>query len=448
MPRNDHHRRRDETKDERLLRKAREYVEKEERKKRRKDSRRKNKDDNENVDSGDFDTESDDDSRRQRKQKRKKHREDDRKGRKKDYSDSRTRSRRSKEEDDDSDLDDRDDRKHRRKKTSKRSPDKEKNPDRRSTRRRKKSDRSRGDRSSRSASLSLGPIRGRPPLTLLEPDRDYFAYHQHLWVYLFREGGVAFGDMASSDESRAAFAKFCKLYNRGALEEAYYADTLPAVALQQAQTTKHNWSFQTNDTERVSLQLVEEGVRKQTEYNSKTASTTHASDLSTNKLETREAQAQASSKTTPPAHSNNGRRKTREEKQGERVANRRLREHVRTVHDELTGGKREGRERLLELKKEKSNSIHGAARDREQQQQGIELSDSAIYGGGSSDFQTALARERQRRAARQDQKRARLEELQNKEHQRQQAMLQALGITKLPPGQKITIAPRKEDGQK
>jgi hypothetical protein len=37
-----------------------------------------------------------------------------------------------------------------------------------------------------------------------------------------------------------------------------------------------------------------------------------------------------------------------------------------------------------------------------------------------------------------------MEELQKKEHERQENMLKMLGLTGVKPGQKITIAPRKD----
>jgi hypothetical protein len=123
-------------------------------------------------------------------------------------------------------------------------------------------------------------------------------------------------------------------------------------------------------------------------------------------------------------------------------ANKRLREHVRTVGEELTGGRKDGRERQLEKKKETAASLHGAARDREDA--GVELGDADLYGDGNAEFSTALARERRYKEKRSAEKESRLAELQQKENERQQAMLNALGLTGIKPGQKITIAPRKD----
>lgn len=75
---------------------------------------------------------------------------------------------------------------------------------------------------------------------------------------------------------------------------------------------------------------------------------------------------------------------------------------------------------------------------------GVELNDSDLYGsGGGSDFQQALARQKQRSARRLDQRDARITELKEKEERRQEAMLKALGLSHIKPGQKIKIQPRK-----
>ena len=45
-----------------------------------------------------------------------------------------------------------------------------------------------------------------------------------------------------------------------------YYDGLPTEAIEECKTTNHKWSFNTSETERRSLQYLQEGVRKQTEY--------------------------------------------------------------------------------------------------------------------------------------------------------------------------------------
>ena len=277
----------------------------------------------------------------------------------------------------------------------------------------------------------LGGIKGSPPSEPLDLEKDYFAYHQHLWVYLYREEGIIFGDL-SSEDSRNAFQRFAKRYNAGELEKVYYG-VLPQEAIDQCQTTRHKWSFNTSETERKSLRFIEEGVRKQTEFSKN------------DDAPRREIGAEVA---RMPKLSNDRRSLSAEERVAERVANRRLREHVITVEEELTGGRKDGRERLIEKRKETAARIHGAAKEREDVQMGgVELSDEAIYGGGGDgelNFQDALRRERHRNAQLQQSKKDRVAELKKKEQDRQEAMISMLGLTGVKPGQKITIAPRRD----
>lgn len=283
--------------------------------------------------------------------------------------------------------------------------------------------------------ISLGEILGKPPEKTLTVDQDYFTHHEHLWVYLYREG-IAFNDL-TSDQARAAFARFAAKYNAGKLEAAYYDEKgLPLEAVEQSKTTSHSWAFQTSQTERDNLHLLQEGVRKQTEYVA--ASTTGTQPLPSlpNKIGKLEA--------APAPEERRG--KTPEERHRDRVVNRRLKAHVRTAEEELGGGKKDyGRERQLEKRKEQAAAIHGAHREKEEARMGgVELNDEALYGGDGTNFQQTLARQRERKSRREQEKSARIAELQKKEDDKQKAMLQMLGLSAIKPGEKIKIAPRND----
>ena len=280
--------------------------------------------------------------------------------------------------------------------------------------------------------IHMGDPLGKAPSPLLDSQKDYFAFHQHLFVYLHREEGLAFNDLTSS-ETHQAFERFVEKYNRGILESDYYKDPLPAAALEEAKTTKHKWSFQTSHAEEDNLHAVQAGVRKQTQAAAKAAIGTSSSY----------------SHTPKSSHTINNERSLGMSSQdrpsrdwaAERTANRRLREHVRTAEEEFGGGRKEGRERQIEKRKEEAERMHGASRDREA---GVEIGDDALYGDSGSDFQKALAREKQKTAARREKQLARAEELQAKEKGKQEEMLKMLGLANLKPGQKIKIAPRND----
>ena len=272
--------------------------------------------------------------------------------------------------------------------------------------------------------ISLGDPIGKPPSTLLDPEKDYFAYHEHLWVYMFREEGSVFNDM-TAEETREAFRRFVKRYNVGSLAEGYYVDKLPAAVLEESRTTKHSWAFRMSATEGRSLHSIETGVRKQTEIG--------GSQLKVGPSGPRATVASRSEE--KPAG------RSREDVAMERGANRRLKAHVRTAEEEFNGGRKDGRERQLEKRKETGARIHGAARDRDSAAGMVEVTDADLYGG---DDRNQFAKERQRHARQNESREKRLTELQSKEKERQQAMLTQLGLTNIKPGQRITIQPRKD----
>eukprot|EP00557_Chaetoceros_sp_GSL56_P008224 CAMPEP_0176499266 /NCGR_PEP_ID=MMETSP0200_2-20121128/12829_1 /TAXON_ID=947934 /ORGANISM="Chaetoceros sp., Strain GSL56" /LENGTH=370 /DNA_ID=CAMNT_0017897661 /DNA_START=91 /DNA_END=1203 /DNA_ORIENTATION=- len=120
--------------------------------------------------------------------------------------------------------------------------------------------------------VSIGPIKGNPPKTILDPEQDYFAYHNHLRLYLYRHKGQYFEDLSSQD-ARKAFVKFCSKYNQGKLEEGFYDEKeLPEEATEQCKRTLHKWKFTTTVMEQKSLDVIKAGVKKQTLYSVKQSS--------------------------------------------------------------------------------------------------------------------------------------------------------------------------------
>mmetsp|Transcript_17180 Transcript_17180/g.28547 ORF Transcript_17180/g.28547 Transcript_17180/m.28547 type:complete len:427 (+) Transcript_17180:96-1376(+) len=424
MGRHDDDDRGSESKEDRLLRKAREFVKRESRKgSESRSSKRSSRDDDDNDDRkkrsrgddrrrrGRRDDDDDDNSSRDDDRRKRKHRHKD------------DRKKRSSRRDDDSEEDRR---RHHHKKHKKKSSKKE-------AHREEKTKKPKKLKIDKSKLYQLGDVLGRQPDRLLDVELDYFAYHQHLWVYLYRDEGIAFGDLTSED-ARDAFVRFCEKYNKGTLQSSYYESVLPLEAIEESKTTTHKWAFQTNATEKESLHLIGEGVRKQTEYESAKAGLPAAA--------TNLKPAPRPAAVLPEKEGGSRNSKTPKERLDERVANRRLRDHVRAAEDEFTGGRKDGRERQMEKKQEKAAALHASARDREDM--GVELGDADIYGGGSNDFAAAVARQRKFKSKRATEKETRIAELKKKDQDRQEAMLKALGLTGIKPGQKIKIAPRND----
>jgi len=321
----------------------------------------------------------------------------------------------------------------------------------------------------------MGKPRGRPPDSAVDPEKDYFAYHKEFSIYLFREEGTCFNDV-DTDEAHAAFSRFAAAYNTGALEEPYYTRNFPSGVVEESKTTKHSWNFQTTQSERRSLDDLQKGVRLQTEYsrnnnNNKINNNNNKINNSNNKInnsgvcqvitgmEAPAPRATAVPLGAPPK--DRSFRPTPEERLEQRRADRRLREDVRVAHDELTGGRKDGRERLFEKKREHSARIHGASKDREGAVAGMELSDADLYGGGGGggasggsrgddSFRAALTRRKDHQERANERRNNRIEELRAKERERQTNMLKKLGLEHLQGKAdgtittKLTIAPRND----
>eukprot|EP00980_Cylindrotheca_fusiformis_P009903 scaffold2190_cov72-Cylindrotheca_fusiformis.AAC.7 len=367
--------------------------------------------------------ESEEDSHKRKKQKKSRHDEDRKKRKHRDDSD-----------DDGSGEDDRKRERKHRSSSKKRDSEKRRHRDKKD-KKEKKDKRPKLNRPDKSRLYPLGPTLGRKPDTLIDPVDDYFTLHEQYWVYLYREEGVAFNDL-TSDEAREGFKRFAKEYNAGNLEAEYYSTKMPAPVLEESKTTKHSWSFNNNmtDTEKKGLQTLQEGIWKQTEYNSTKGPPQNSF-----------GQTASGDFKAPPvasAEGSKGSRKTPEERLEERRSNKRLRSHVRTVEEELQGGPKDFRERQLEKKRQHADRIHGASRAKDE---GAELSDKALFGGDDETdrYKAALAREKDRKAKRTDARASRIQELQEKDKDRQENMLQMLGLKNLKPGQKITITPRE-----
>lgn len=281
-----------------------------------------------------------------------------------------------------------------------------------------------------------GPL-GRPPDIKIDVKEDYYSYHQEFWVYLYREEGIAFNDL-DTEEAHAAFGRFAERYNAGDLEGPYYSRTLPNEVIEESKTTQYAWSFRTTETERKGLEALRDGIRRQTEYSKdvqqpQQPQQPYCKPVSDSINPTVDDPSQVS-------------RKSPEQRLEERRSNKRLKETIRTVEEELRGGARDFREKQLEKKREHAGRIHGASKDKEEGLGGIELTDSAVYGDADEKalFQAALNRERRNKEQCEERRLSRIEELQSKEEERKQGMLKMLGLENLPKGQKIVIPPRKD----
>jgi hypothetical protein len=295
--------------------------------------------------------------------------------------------------------------------------------------------------------IPLGSILSHPPAESLEPALNYFSHNPHLRLYLYRTHGIYFEDL-SSDDARSYFEEFVKLYNSGRLEEAYYNPTLPQEALDQCLRTKHQWKFRTNQAEEEKLNVVREGVRKQTEY-----------DKAKSALPGTTPQTHDAKNNQEDDHDKDQHRL--EARAAQRQSDKKYRERIKLANEEMDPNHfakpSSGWEHQQEKKRQRSNATHGAYQDKEDVFAGGDLDDDAIYGGGEVsggggggrrrkdlNYEEAVSKERQRREKREAEMAAKVEDAKRKEEQKRKEMLAMLGLSGVDAGKKITIAPRQD----
>lgn len=300
--------------------------------------------------------------------------------------------------------------------------------------------------------ISLGDIINQPPLDKLDPEINYFSYNSHLRLFLYRSRGVYFEDL-TSEEARTAFKKFVDAYNDGKLESAYYDPKgLRQDVLDQCSRTKHQWKFQTSKVEEQKLDMVKNGVRRQTEYDASEGQP--ASTVVRHARSSRPTVAPRGPAAPPEEYNEH---QSQRERAAQRNSDKIHRERIKLANEEMDphGGKPDsGWARQQEKKRQRADATHGASKDKESQAWGgAELDDDAIYGSagvgrggkrGELSYEEALAKERSYRERKESEKAARTAELLKKEEEKQQNMLKMLGLSGLKAGQKITIAPRNE----
>lgn len=301
----------------------------------------------------------------------------------------------------------------------------------------------------------LGEVRHEPPPDKLDSD-DYFSHNTHLRLFLWRNFGIYFEDLTSS-ESHHAFKEFIKAYNSGNLAKAYYdssGGSFPQDALEQCSRTKHQWNFRTSKVEKESLSIVSAGVKKQTDYNQKDKAGT-MNDTAT-KIMTYPKTYPITRKKIGPDRGDMQPVKTRQEIAIQRQADKQHRDRVKVANEEMYGvGKADpGWDRQREKRREQSEKIHGASKDRDGETWGgAELDDDAIYGTGAGragrgepSYEEAVAKRNRYRARKEAEKAAQASKLLEKEEERQKKMLEMLGLSGIAKtGQKITIAPRNDN---
>lgn len=211
--------------------------------------------------------------------------------------------------------------------------------------------------------------------------------------------------------------KFVKKWNRGQLDAMYYKG-IPEHVLEQTKRTKHTWGFvkKLDEKEVFALATARDSVGVATRKSDLLVSSSSAA-----------SKAVASEPEAPSRHrlqqdkdsddevrekrsghkrkSHHHREKDSESDEDEdrrhrhrsshKAERKKHRKHHESVLEELAP-KETGREALLEKRRQVGSKLHGAARDREENRDGLDLSEDFLMGGGGgSDLQRRLKQREQ-----------------------------------------------------
>ncbi|EMD42346.1 hypothetical protein CERSUDRAFT_148113 [Gelatoporia subvermispora B] len=240
-------------------------------------------------------------------------------------------------------------------------------------------DRSRGR--SRSRSLDVPIPAGASPIS----ESDYFLRSDEFRVWLKDEKHKYFDEL-SSDKARKYFRKFVKAWNRGKLPKSLYSGDISQPASSQ---TGYKWSFtsKTSRADNDALRAAREEVG---------AATYHRSSRSESGPSAASASGRIQGPTLPSQSDITLAREAADESHvAERDYERkRKRKEDKERLEEVVGPKEVGREGMLEKKRAKRETDRAF---REKGDDGLDMDDSTLMGGGDS-FRERIAR---RDAARQ-----------------------------------------------
>ncbi|TMW59032.1 hypothetical protein Poli38472_007177 [Pythium oligandrum] len=262
---------------------------------------------------------------------------------------------------------------------------------------------------------------------------DYFLRSTEFRVWLKQKRGEYLEELSTEEAMRLFRSKFVKRWNSGRLSSMYY-DGIPEAVLENTKRTRHAWNFvsKLNEKERMDMASAKDSV----------GVATRKADLLAHEKDGRE---------------DTKRRRGREEKyesddddddfhrRKRRVDEKQYRDRRNTALEELVP-RETGREAMLEKRRQVSEKMHGAARDRDANRDGLDLDEGFLMGGSRAgaddDLHHRLAQRAQSRDRRDQELRERAAAAAAKETARMDKFLQDMGISatdKRP----ITIPPRR-----
>ena len=257
---------------------------------------------------------------------------------------------------------------------------------------------------------------------------DYFLKSTEFRVWLKEHKGKFFDDQTTK-ENKKHFVKFCRAWNEKKLEQKYYDGIHKSGQDTTVGRTKHTWAFAKNLDGNTKMEL--DSMRDNIEY-----------------LTNKDAPVEGMKMRTKPPPSSGVRNHPLDDDPDRARINqlqskapwKAYNRHDREVMDELAP-KATGREALIEKRKEVGAKIHGAAKAREEDRDGLGgYSEDRLMGtAGNDSFKAAVARRDAFHKRKNDERADRVAEIQQKEDARMKAFMASMGIT---PGQKIVMRER------
>ncbi|KAG7396291.1 hypothetical protein PHYBOEH_002516 [Phytophthora boehmeriae] len=273
---------------------------------------------------------------------------------------------------------------------------------------------------------------------------DFFLRATEFRVWLTQSKGKYVDDLSTEEATQLFRDNFVRKWNRRRLSDMFYTG-LPEAVLEQTKRTRHRWGFVANlgEREKFALATAKDSVDVATKKQDLLSS--GGTGVSAKKPSREEVEVDRS----------NRRRREKEEEEGREVAwkqrkteRKREREYRDTVMDELAP-KETGREAKIQKRRQLGEKLHGAARDREDTRDGLDVSDDFLMGGGlqggEDDYQRRMAQRDSARRRKQEEQQMKLAGLAAKESARMDKFLEDMGLmgANTHDRKPMTIAPRR-----
>uniref|UniRef100_A0AAV1UWP4 Uncharacterized protein n=1 Tax=Peronospora matthiolae TaxID=2874970 RepID=A0AAV1UWP4_9STRA len=273
-------------------------------------------------------------------------------------------------------------------------------------------------------------------------EEDYFLRQTEFRVWLTQTKGKYVDDLSTAEAMKLFCTEFAKKWNRGQLASMFYQGLSESV-VEQTKRTRHRWNFvsKLSDKEKFEVATAKDSVDVATKKADLLLSS------SGQKGEPTEAKSKFRDRDSRRAME--GIPEDREEtKKRRKTERRREKEYGDTIVDELAP-KATGREAQLMKRRQIGAKLHGAARDREEARDGLDLDEGflmGVSGGGNDELKRHLARRDAARCRKQKEQSMKIADLKAKESARMDKFLEDMGITAGPAtssSMSATIAPRQ-----